>query len=283
MRLDVNCDLGEGEPISRTRALMRWITSANVACGGHAGDLRSMRTCARLAKQYGVKIGAHPGAWSRADKGRGVVRVTPDELALLLVHQVSALERVAVREGGRLHHIKLHGALYHAVETDPKLARAYLRCVSHHWPGVKIYALAGGRVVRGAERIGVPYSAEAFADRAYLRDGSLVPRSRRGAVLKDVGRVEARVRDLLAGRGLIAIDGHRIQRHVDTLCVHADTPNAVLIARALVEAAVSREGGRRPYGMNSTDTGVPVSVRSPVGVSRPVFGSMAKTASVFER
>lgn len=233
VKLDLNCDLGEGEPISRTRALMRWITSANVACGGHAGDLRSMQTCVRLAKQHDVKLGAHPGAWSRADKGRGVVRITPDDLTLLLVHQVSALERVAAREGMRLHHVKLHGALYHAVEADPKLARAYLRCVSDYWPGVKIYALAGGRVVREAERMELPCLAEAFADRAYQRDGRLVPRSQRGAVINDVATIEARVRDLLAGRGLTTIDGRRIQPRIDTLCVHSDSPNALRIARTI--------------------------------------------------
>src|SRR4030095_5379345 len=126
MNLDLNCDLGEGEPQTRTRALMRWITSANVACGGHAGDVRSMSVCVRLCKEFGVLLGAHPGAWSRTDFGRGTVQIEPVELELLLLHQISALERIATQHGVHLHHIKLHGALYHATENDVPLARRYI-------------------------------------------------------------------------------------------------------------------------------------------------------------
>jgi UPF0271 protein len=233
MKLDLNCDLGEGEPLARTRGLMRWITSANVACGGHAGDARSMRTCVRLARQFGVNIGAHPGAWNPDDKGRGRVRMTPDELTLLLLHQVGALERVTVSAGARLHHVKLHGALYHAVEDDARLARAYLRCMTTHWPGVRIYALAGGRLEREAQRARLPFRAEGFADRAYGSDGRLVSRNRHGAVLGDVATIAARVQDLLAGRGLTTVDGGRIHPRIDTLCVHSDSPNALAVARAL--------------------------------------------------
>src|SRR5436309_15056078 len=134
VKIDFNCDLGEGEPVARTRALMRWITSANVACGGHAGDLQTMERCVRLARQFKVRLGAHPGPWSRTDLGRGVVRVTPGELELLLIHQVSALDTVARRKGMTLHHIKLHGALYHATETNETLARRYVATVKRWWP-----------------------------------------------------------------------------------------------------------------------------------------------------
>lgn len=233
MQLDLNCDLGEGEPLVRTRALMRWITSANVACGGHAGDVRSMRACVRLAKQSGVKLGAHPGPWSRADRGRGPVRITADELELLLLHQVGALEKIAAGERVRLHHIKLHGGLYHAVEADAGLARGYVRCVAEHWPQVKIYALAGGRVVREAARAGVSCLAEGFADRAYQADGRLVPRTEPGAVSSNVAESVLRVGDLLAGRGLIARDGRRLALRIETVCVHSDSPHALRLVRAL--------------------------------------------------
>ena len=126
MKLDLNCDLGEGEPLPRTRVLMRWVTSANVACGGHAGDLKTMKACARLARQHGVRLGAHPGPWSRSDFGRGPVRIAPDEFELLLLHQVGALERVAQANGVRLHHIKLHGALYHVSEGNEAVANRYV-------------------------------------------------------------------------------------------------------------------------------------------------------------
>lgn len=233
MKLDLNCDLGEGEPLVRTRALMRWITSANVACGGHAGDARSMRACVRLAKQFGVKLGAHPGPWSRADRGREPVRSSADELELLLLQQVSALATIAAEERVRVHHIKLHGALYHAVEADPGLARAYVRWVAQHWPKLKIYALAGGRVVSEAKERGVPCRAEGFADRAYLADGRLAPRTEPGAVLSNVSASVLRVRALLAGRGITTRDGRRLVLQIETVCVHSDSPHALRLVRAL--------------------------------------------------
>lgn len=233
MKLDLNCDLGEGEPLGRTRALMRWISSANVACGGHAGDVRSMRACVRLAKQSGVKLGAHPGPWTRADRGRGLVRIAADELELLLLQQVGALEKIATSERVRLNHIKLHGALYHAVEADAGLARAYVRCVAKHWSRLKIYALAGGRVVPEAKGRGVPCLEEGFADRAYMADGRLVPRTEPGAVLSNVSQSVLRVGDLLAGRGLTARDGRRLALRIETVCVHSDSPQALRLVRAL--------------------------------------------------
>ena len=130
MKLDLNSDLGEGEPIARTRALMRWITSANVACGGHAGDAKSMQRCVRLAKQCGVRLGAHPGPWSRGDFGRSAIQITPEEFELLLLQQVGALERVARANGARLHHIKLHGALYHASEAQTEIGECYVKSVA---------------------------------------------------------------------------------------------------------------------------------------------------------
>src|SRR5256885_15204701 len=120
MKVDLNCDLGEGESVAKTRALMRSITSANVACGGHAGDVRSMETSVRLARQYGVRLGAHPGLPSQF--GRGIVKLSPAQLELLLLHQIGALERIARFHHVKLHHIKLHGSLYHAADADPALA-----------------------------------------------------------------------------------------------------------------------------------------------------------------
>ncbi|MBI3877968.1 MAG: LamB/YcsF family protein [Verrucomicrobia bacterium] len=233
MKLDLNCDLGEGEPLVRTRALMRCITSANVACGGHAGDTRTMTACVHLAKKNDVKLGAHPGAWSRGDFGRGEVRLTPDEFELLLLLQVGALERVARTHGVRLHHIKLHGALYHACERDARLRRHYVQTVKRWWPGVKIYALAGGSVIRAAQRAGVEVWEEAFADRAYRADGKLVPRNEPDAVLTNPSEILARVLALLnriqTGN---TNDGHKLP-HAQTLCIHSDTPCALKVARGI--------------------------------------------------
>jgi UPF0271 protein len=233
MKLDLNCDLGEGEPVARTRALMRWITSANVACGGHAGDVRSMRACVRLAEQHRVRLGAHPGPWSKGDFGRGALQLTPDDFELLLLQQVSALERIARDEGGSLHHVKLHGTLYHASEGDSVLGRCYVNAVRCWWPRCIIYAKAGGQVATLARRSGLKVWEEAFADRAYRADGSLVPRGEPGAVLSDGEEVLRRVR-LLRSRGEIISDSITLLRlRPQTICLHSDTAGAVGLARAI--------------------------------------------------
>ena len=235
MKLDLNCDLGEGEPLARTRALMRRVTSANVACGGHAGDLKTMENCVRLARQLGVRLGAHPGPWSRTDFGRGPVRCAPDELELLLLHQVCALERVARAHGVRLHHIKLHGALYHISEENNALAGRYVTALRRFWPYAKIYARAGGRVARVARRAGLVVWEEAFADRGYRDDGTLVPRTEPTALLTETNLVVERVRRLLEQGELIAASGKHITLRPQTICIHSDTPHAVRLARAVVK------------------------------------------------
>lgn len=232
-RLALNCDLGEGESLARTRALMRWIDYANVACGGHAGDVQSMRACVRLTRQFGVRLGAHPGPWSRGDRGRGASAISAEALELLLLQQVGALASLASAGGVRLHHIKLHGALYHAVEEDRALARAYLRTVRTHWPQAVVCGRAGGGVTREARRAGVRCLAEGFADRAYQPDGRLVPRSEPGAVLRPSSAVLLRVRQYLAGRGIAATNGQRLFLAFDTLCVHADSPDAGRLVREI--------------------------------------------------
>jgi UPF0271 protein len=233
MKLDLNCDLGEGEPLARTRTLMRWISSANVACGGHAGDVNTMAACVRLAKQYRVRLGAHPGPWNRRDFGRGPVQITAEELELLLLHQVGPLERLARAEKVRLHHIKLHGALYHASEADDSLARRYLATVARWWPGAKIYARAGGTVARLAKGLDPEVWEEAFVDRAYQDNGSLVPRYKPGALLTSVGAVQRRVHTILDEGCVVTSSGRRLRVQPRSLCLHADTPHAAQLARVV--------------------------------------------------
>jgi UPF0271 protein len=235
MQLDLNCDLGEGEPLSLIRALMRYIGSANVACGGHAGSLETMSACLRLAKKYKVRLGAHPGPWDREGFGRKALEMDAEELELLLLHQVSALEAVARSAGIKLHHIKLHGALYHATESDERLARCYVATVARWWPRAKIYAAAGGRVAQRCRLTKVEVWEEIFADRAYRNDGSLVPRHQPGAVISDLPEVLGRVERLLACGEIRSISGKRLEFHPQTLCVHSDTTDAGALARALAK------------------------------------------------
>jgi 5-oxoprolinase (ATP-hydrolysing) subunit A len=243
MKLDLNCDLGEGELFSRTRALMRCITSANVACGGHAGNMETMLTCVRLAKQYRVRIGAHPGAWDREQFGRASIQITPPDLDLLLLHQVGALEKVARSVGLKLHHIKLHGALYHTTESDERLARRYVAAVARWWPQARIYAAAGGLIARLSQRARVRVWEEVFADRAYREDGSLLSRDQPTAVFDDVRKVIQRAQELLRFGEITTVSGKKLKCAPQTLCFHSDTPAAVEIAKALLSCLAEPENG----------------------------------------
>ncbi len=235
IQIDLNCDLGEGEPAARTRALMRRISSANVACGahvgGHAGDLASMTRAVRLAAEFGVRLGAHPGP--AGDFGRGVVTITPEALATQVVEQVTALATVAAAAGVPLHHIKLHGAWYHASEADPAIARAYLAAVQHHFPHCTVYALSGGRVVQLAREQGMTVFEEIFADRAYRTDGTLVPRSEPGAMLTRTAEAVQRLHHWSTTGQMACADGDWVKLRGDTVCVHGDGAQALALLRGL--------------------------------------------------
>jgi len=220
--MKLNADLGEGEPPARTRALLRLVDLANIACGGHAGTAASMYLTIERAVEEGVKVGAHPGL--AADFGRGAGEVTPEALALLLVQQVGGFAAMCRVTGARMHHVKLHGALYHAVEASPVLARVYAETVGGIFPRTAIVAFAGGRVIAAAKAAGVRVLAEVFADRGTRADGSLIPRGEPGDLIADPREV---IRRLPALRG-------------DTICVHADSPSAVRIARAVRAALGNR-------------------------------------------
>lgn len=231
MLLDLNCDLGEGEPPAKTRALMKWVDSVNIACGVHAGDLDSMERCIHAAALRGVRIGAHPGLPGHF--GRAAAELSSAELQLLLLHQVGGFEHLVHGQGAGMHHIKLHGALYHKVEADAALARAYLKTAARWFPGVRLFVRAGGRVARMAARYRVPIWEEGFIDRGYGADGSLVERGKPGALLHDPERAVARVNEY-AKTGLIcACDGTKIALNLQTFCVHGDSPGAVEMAEAV--------------------------------------------------
>lgn len=226
--MKINADLGENEPPARTRALLRLVDFANVACGGHAGSADVMARTVRWAQASGVRVGAHPGFPERENFGRGVAEITAADLATLLVQQVGGFVAVARSLGAEPRHVKLHGALYHEVEKSPALARAYVATVRAVFPGLGIIARAGGRVVVEARRQGLRAWEEVFAERGYRPDGSLIPRGEPGDLVTDPREVARRLPTL---RG-------------DTVCLHADTPNAVRIARALR----AQFGGRCPGG-----------------------------------
>jgi UPF0271 protein len=234
MQLDLNCDLGEGEPFARTRALMRHATSVNVACGVHAGDAATMERCVQLTQKLGVRIGAHPGVAGAF--GRAEVKLTGNEFQTLLLQQVGALHRLTEVHRVRLHHVKLHGSLYHAVERNVELGRCYVETLGRWFGGLRIYARAGGQVAALGRKLGVAVWEEAFADRAYRPDGSLVAREEPGALLTRPAEITRRVHELRAGRGILAMDGYRLPLRVRTICVHGDTPGAIRLLGAASRA-----------------------------------------------
>lgn len=230
--ITLNCDLGEHESPRRTQALMRYIDAANIACGGHAGDLSRMTACVALARAEGVDIGAHPGPASE-DMGRSAAPILPIPFATAVLQQITALAAVAQHQNARLKHIKLHGAWYHATENDAALRAAYLQVVQTYFPKLTLYAVAGGKVIRAARESGLRVRAELFADRAYLANGQLLPRSDAGAVLHRPADIHARLAGWLRDGEMPTIDGSRVALKGDTVCVHGDGETALAIVKAL--------------------------------------------------
>lgn len=232
--LDLNCDLGESEPPAHTAALMACITSANIACGGHAGDDASMRHAIGLALTHGVRIGAHPGLpglFGRAEK-----MLAAEEFTALLEGQLRRLRTHLHDVGAPLHHIKLHGALYHLTEREAVLRKAYVSFVQREAPHALIFALAGGKTVHAARAAGLTAWDEAFGDRGYRHDGSLVPRGEPGALLSDPASVAAQVRQIAAGHITPVVGGPPLLLQAQTVCIHGDSPDSPALLHAAANA-----------------------------------------------
>jgi UPF0271 protein len=228
MDWDLNCDLGEGEPMARTKALFRIIGSANVACGGHAGTAKTMETCVLLAAEHGVHLGAHPGI--PGSFGRSEATMEMDGLEMLLLHQIGALEAIAAKHRVKVTHVKLHGALYHATEREPKVAKCYVDAMKRWWPGKRIFALAGGRVAATARAVRIAVWEEAFLDRGYRPDGRLIPRTEAEAILSPK-LVQRRLEAWKTSKRIGDSTGGWLDISPKTWCVHSDSPGSVAIAR----------------------------------------------------
>jgi UPF0271 protein len=225
-RVDLNADVGE--ECGQDAALMRCITSANVACGGHAGTLETMTETIRLAREHRVSVGAHPGFPDREHFGRRNMHLESGQITEFIARQINTLAAVASQLGIRLQHVKAHGALYNLAVADRRVADAIAQGVAAVDPSLILLGLPGSELVLAGNAAGLATAGEAFADRAYRPDGTLVPRSEPGAVLHEPGQVLARIVSLASRPG------------VDTICVHGDTPGAAELAsnvRATLEAA----------------------------------------------
>lgn len=243
-RIDLNADLGESFGTWRLgddAAMLEVVTSANVACGFHAGDpLTLLQTCEAAAAR-GVAVGAQVGYRDLAGFGRRFLDVEPAELEADILYQLGALDAMCRAAGTRVSYVKPHGALYHVVGTHEGQAGALVDALTRYDDSLPLLHQAGTLVARRAEARGVRVVAEAFADRAYQPDGRLVPRGKEGAVLHDADEVAARM-VLLARDGVItAVDGTEVEVPVESICTHGDSPGAVAMARA-VRAALEAEG-----------------------------------------
>ncbi|MCB2115354.1 MAG: LamB/YcsF family protein [Rhodobacteraceae bacterium] len=240
-KVDLNADMGEGA--GNDAALLQIVTSANVACGFHAGDPDVMARTMRLAVENGVGLGAHPGFPDLEGFGRKRIDLPPDRLANLIRYQVGAAAAMAGAAGGRLRHLKLHGALANMAAEDEAMARTCYEAALGVQPDLVIMVLAATAQERAAKVLGCAVAHEIFADRAYEDDATLVDRRNPGAVIHDPARAAARMVEMVNEGAIIAESGNRIPTRIDTICLHGDTPEAVEIARA-VRAALEGVGVR---------------------------------------
>jgi len=236
MRIDLNSDLGESFgpwPMGQDSALMDSISSANIACGFHAGDPGTMRATLALARDKGVAVGAHPGFPDLVGFGRREMKASPAEVEDFVLYQVSALAGMAASQGMRLQHVKAHGALYNMACKDRALADAIAKAVASLDRALILFGLPNSELLRAGQAAGLSVAAEVFADRAYDPDGSLTSRARPGSVIHDTQQVVERAVVMVRDKKVVAIDGSTIALRADTICLHGDTPGAAEHAKAV--------------------------------------------------
>ncbi|WP_415154246.1 LamB/YcsF family protein [Propionicimonas sp.] len=248
--MDLNADLGESSgarSVGDDAALLDVVTSANIACGFHAGDPLTMARTVALAAERGVVVGAHVGYRDRDGFGRRFIDVEPEELRAETVYQLGALAGACRAAGTTLNYVKPHGALYHAITTRPDQAEAVVSAIVAFDPTLTLLGLPDTLASRLARAAGLRTAVEAFADRAYTAAGGLAPRGEPGAVLHDPAEVASRILRLATTGTIGAVDGSRVAVPADSVCVHGDTPGAVEMARA-VRAALEQAGVElRPF------------------------------------
>jgi len=224
--VDLNCDVGEG--IGNEVELMPLITSANIACGGHAGDERTMRDVSMLARRFGVAVGAHPGYEDREHFGRRELAMAPTALRKLMIRQIALLRNMSA-----VRHVKPHGALYNLASRDRSVADVIAEAVWEVDRSLALFALAGSKLVEAGRSRGLVVAQEVFADRSYQGDGSLTPRTQANAVHNDEREIVSQVLQMVQTGAVRATNGKDVKITADTICLHGDGPNAVVLATIL--------------------------------------------------
>ena len=235
--IDLNCDMGEGT--GNDEAIMPFISSANIACGFHAGNADIMNATVDLAIRYGVAIGAHPSFYDIEGFGRREMVLSKQEIYDIIVYQVSALAGFVGIKGHKLHHVKPHGALYNMAAKDPDQAEAVVAAVKDLDPDLILYGLSGSELIRAGKKAGLRTCSEAFADRTYQNDGSLTSRKHPGAIITDFGKSVEQVMTMISEQTVRTVSGDMISIEADTICIHGDHKGAEVFAKEMNRSLTS--------------------------------------------
>ena len=231
LTVDINCDMGEG--IGHDEAIMPFISSANIACGYHAGDEETMKQTIQLALEKKVSIGAHPSFFDRKNFGRVEMNLRVDEIYDLVILQLRAIDRIIKEHNTVLHHVKPHGALYNMSARDPYISRAIAQAVKDFDHDLVLFVLSGSHSKELADELGLKTASEVFADRTYQNDGSLTPRSQPNALIDDPGQAVQQALQMVTQRTVTTVTGKTISIVADTICIHGDGHHAMQFAKAI--------------------------------------------------
>ena len=237
--IDINCDLGEG--IGNDELIMPYISSANIACGYHAGDENTMIQTVELCKKYNVAVGAHPSYPDRANFGRTDMLLHPGEIYEMIVKQINLLDKIADERDVPLHHVKPHGALYNMTARDKMLAPFVALAILDTDSKYILYGLSGSYLIKEGKNLGVKTASEVFADRTYKDDGMLSPRNKPGALIEETDKAVAQVLQMVKEGTVTSVAGKKIPIVAETICIHGDGKHAVEFAKA-IHGALREEG-----------------------------------------
>lgn len=245
LTIDLNCDMGEG--LSNDIAIMPYISSANIACGFHAGDEETMRLTVESAIQYNVAIGAHPGFHDKENFGRKEMNLTDRQIFDLMFQQLSIISAIVNKYQAKLNHVKPHGALYNMAGRNTEIADQICNAVKLFDPGLAIYGLSGGELIKSATKYSLKAVNEVFSDRTYEDDGSLTPRTKPAAVINDVSGAIDQVLQMVQAGSVISTSGKKIPVVAETICIHGDGPHALEFAKAIHDTLVNQKIKIQPF------------------------------------
>lgn len=251
VQIDLNCDMGESfgmYNLGHDEEAMPYVTSINVACGFHASDPMNMFKTVKLAKKYGVAVGAHPSFPDLVGFGRREMVATAEEIKADVIYQIGALWGFCLAEGLKMQHVKAHGAMYNMAVKDMSVATALAEAIKEVDPGLIMLCLANSAMVTAAQQVGVKYVEESFADRAYTAQGTLVSRKLAGSVIHDVDLVADRVLGMVKNQQVTSIDGVQVSLKTQTVCVHGDTPGALGMIKKIREKLAAEGVSVKAFG-----------------------------------